>query len=469
MSPRATSIWGWGYADKFPDAGSRRALGEQVSLLLGAPALEPREPAPTPRLPPARITPPEPLAQLCSSGDADRAAHTYGKGYGDLVRGFHGDFSPAPDLVARPRSEQDIRDLMEWCGERRVALIPFGGGTSVVRGVEAALGEGFQGAVSMDLRGLDRVLEVDPLSRAARIQAGATGPVLEAQLAPHGLTLRHFPQSFEFSTLGGWIATRAGGHFATLYTHIDDLVESTRMLTPAGPYETRRLPASGAGPSPDRLVLGSEGTLGVITEAWVRVQPRPRFRASASVHFASFAQGVRAVRELSQSGLHPSNCRLLDEREALVNAVAGDGTSVLLLAFESADHPLHTSLERALAIATSHGGQCPEGPRHRADVPGAAARAGGAADSWRSAFIEAPYLQNVMVSLGVIADTFETACTWAAFDALHAGILAALREALERTCGGGSVSCRFTHVYPDGPAPYYTFLAPARRGGELEQ
>jgi alkyldihydroxyacetonephosphate synthase len=472
MSTRATSIWGWGYADRFPDVDARRALAARVSPLLGGVGLEPREPASAQafRLPRPRVAPPPALAGLCSTRDEDRAAHTYGKGYGDLVRGFQGDFSPAPDFVAFPRAEAHVEALLEWCGRHRVALIPFGGGTSVVRGVEAALGEDFNGAVSLDMRGMDHLLEVDAVSRAARIQAGATGPVLEARLAAHGLTLRHFPQSFEFSTLGGWLATRAGGHFATLYTHIDDLVESTRMLTPRGVHETRRLPASGAGPSPDRLVLGSEGTLGVISEAWMRVRPRPRFRASASVLFADFPAAVLAVRALSQSGLHPSNCRLLDPQEAFLNAISGEGSSVLVLAFESADHPLQPWMERALAIAVSHGGRCPEGPRYRAEDAGSSSgRAAGASESWRSAFLEAPYLQNVMVSLGVIADTFETACTWSRFEALHAGVLEAMREALGRVCGTGLVSCRFTHVYPDGPAPYFTFLGPARRGAELEQ
>src|SRR6185295_6061253 len=146
-------------------------------------------------------------------------------------------------------------------------------------------------------------------SRAARIQGGVLGPALEEALRPHGLSLRFYPQSFEFSTLGGWIATRAGGHFATLHTHIDDLVESVRMITPRGAWQSRRLPASGAGPAPDRLVLGSEGTLGVITEAWVRVQPRPRWRARANLRFADFLQAAQAVRALAQSGLHPANCR----------------------------------------------------------------------------------------------------------------------------------------------------------------
>ncbi|HSP82020.1 MAG TPA: FAD-binding oxidoreductase [Myxococcaceae bacterium] len=471
MNTRATSIWGWGYADKFPDTEARRALAEQVSPLLGGVALEPREPTPPEafHLPRPRVAPPPALAELCSTQDADRAAHTYGKGYGDLVRGFLGDFSPAPDFVAFPRSEAHIESLLEWWEANPVALIPFGGGTSVVRGVEAALCEGFRGVVSLDMRRLDRVLEVDPVSRAARIQAGATGPVLESQLAPHGLTLRHFPQSFEFSTLGGWIATRAGGHFATLYTHLDDLVESTRMLTPRGLFESRRLPASGAGPSPDRLVLGSEGTLGVISEAWMRLQPRPRFRASASVLFSDFSSAVLAVRELSQSGLHPSNCRLLDAQEAFLNAVAFDGSSVLLLAFESADHPLQPWMERALALCAPHGGQCPDGPRYREDSAHGRSAGASASESWRSAFLDAPYLQNAMVSLGVIADTFETACTWSRFEQLHGGVLEAMRTALERVCGAGRVSCRFTHVYPDGPAPYFTFLGPARPGAELEQ
>ena len=159
---------------------------------------------------------------------------------------------------------------------------------------------------------LDRLLELDPLSRSARIQAGALGPALEAQLAAHELTLRHFPQSFEYSTLGGWIATRAAGHFATVWTHIEDLVESVRALTPAGAWESRRLPGSGAGPSPDRMLAGSEGTLGVITEAWVRVQPRPQHRRSRGVRFAELSRrgGVRA-RDLAV-GSDPANCRLLD-------------------------------------------------------------------------------------------------------------------------------------------------------------
>jgi alkyldihydroxyacetonephosphate synthase len=326
--------------------------------------------------------------------------------------------------------------------------------------VTPLVGPGYEGAIAIDLGALDRVLEVDEISRSAHIQAGAAGPALERQLGEHGLTLRHFPQSFEFSTLGGWIATRAAGHFATVWTHIEDFLESVRALTPAGVWESRRLPGSGAGVSPDRMLAGSEGTLGVITEAWVRVQPRPEHRLSAGVRFASFELGAECVREIAQSGLHPSNCRLLDEGEARLTS-AGDGTSaVLVLGFESTDHPVEEAMNRALELCAGHGGEV--SPR-----PGAGA--GDAVSSWREAFLGAPYLRDTLVAMGVLSETFETAITWERFPSFHARVRAAARLAVSEACGGGHVFCRFTHVYPDGPAPYFTVLAPARRGEEVEQ
>src|SRR5205807_9787949 len=192
--------------------------------------------------------------------------------------------------------ERDVQRVLEWCSRERVAAIPYGGGTSVVGGVSAEIPDGYNVAVSVDLRAMDRVLEVDQLSRAARIQAGVAGPVLESALGAHGMTLRHFPESFECSTLGGWIATRAAGHFATVRTHIEDFVESVRAITPAGSWASRRLPGSGAGVSPDRVLVGSEGILGVITEAWVRVQPPPAQRRSQGIRFQRFGDGVACVR-----------------------------------------------------------------------------------------------------------------------------------------------------------------------------
>jgi alkyldihydroxyacetonephosphate synthase len=340
-----------------------------------------------------------------------------------------------------------------------VAVVPFGGGTSVVGGVEPRFDAP---AISLDLTRLDRVLEVDPVSRPARVQAGVLGPGLENQLRPHGLTLRHFPQSFEFSTLGGWLATRAGGHYATMLTHIDDLAESLRVVTPIGTSESRRLPGSGAGPSPDRLFLGSEGTLGVITEAWVRLQDRPRWQQSVTVDFGSFAQAVAATRAIAQSGLHPSNCRLLDPMEALINAGASTSGGLLVLAFESADHPVGPWLERAIQIARDHGGSpgkvSAEGPDR------AAAAATTPADAWRSSFLRMPYQRDAVTQRSLIAETFETACTWDRFDELHAAITTAAHQVMAALGAPGVLTCRFTHVYPDGPAPYYGVYASGRWG-----
>ena len=465
---RARSFWGWGWEDKFPNTEARKAHGEHAQLMLGfapercdePPVLDAIE------LRDSRVAPPSSLASFVSAGHETRVRHTYGRNYRDVLRGFRGDFTPAPDLVATPSNENEISALLDWASGAGVAVIPYGGGTSVVGGVEGSVDDRYPGVLSLDLGRFDRVLEVERSSMSARIQAGATGPELEEQLGKQGLTLRHFPQSFEFSTLGGWVATRAGGHFATVYTHIDELVQSTRAITPRGLWESRRLPGSGAGPSPDRMMLGSEGIFGVITEAWMRVRPRPVFRATATTHFVDYSRAVAAVRALSQSGLFPSNCRLLDKREAALNAVTMDGTHVLVVGFESADHPLGPWMERALELVADHGGTCPKGASYRE----AGQREGeGGAGTWREAFIDMPYLLNVMASMGIVADTFETACTWDRFEQLHSNVIAEVRKAMRDVCGKGFVSCRFTHVYPDGPAPYFTFIAPGRYGAEAEQ
>jgi len=466
---RARSHWGWGWAEKFPDRATREAFARHVGGMLGFKSLTISEPVAAADivLPSARVAAPDALATVLTDRADERITHTYGKAYRDLLRGFRGEYGRAPDLVARPQTEEDVVAVLDWAQDHGLAVIPFGGGTSVVGGVEGPRDD-FPGVVSLDMRGLDRVREVDHTSRSALIEAGATGPVLESQLAEHGLTLRHFPQSFEFSTLGGWIATRAGGHFATVYTHIDELVSATRTITPRGPLETWRLPGSGAGPSPDRMIIGSEGALGVITRAWMRLHARPRWRAKANVLYSDYGAAVEAVREISQSALYPTNCRLLDKREAMLNMLPTMGNHVLLLGFESADHPLEPWMNRALAIATSHGGTCKDGARYTDD--GVREAGEGAGESWRRSFLDGPYMQNILVSLGVVVDTFETACTWDRFDALHAQVVTDVRAAMQRVSGQkGFISCRFTHVYPDGPAPYFTFLVPGRPGGELEQ
>jgi len=411
-----------------------------------------------------RLEPPAALASFCTSERYDRAAHTYGKSYPDYVRAMLGDYDCAPDVVAYPRNEAEISAVMDWAGSVGASLTPFGGGSSVCGGVEPRVdGVRYKAAVSLDLRNLSKVVDVDPQSRAALIEGGTYGPSLENQLKPHGFTLRHFPQSFEYSTLGGWIATRSGGHFASLYTHIDDFVESLRVVTPAGIVETRRLPGSGAGPSPDRLFIGSEGILGVISRAWMRLQPRPKFRAGASIRFATFFDAARAVRAVSQTGLYPSNCRILDPQEAFNTGAADGSVAIMVLAFESGDHPVDAWMARALECIADHKGTVEPAQASEAHLQGAAG-------VWRNAFIRMPYAREFLTPAAIINDTFETAITWDRFESFHDKVKAATERAIVEATGmKGEVTCRFTHLYPDGPAPYFTFHAIGRHGALLAQ
>ncbi len=484
---RRLKHWGWGYEDQQPPRDQVEGIARAVTERLGFEVDEIEEPTPLDavELPESRLKPPKELAEMFSAEPYDRVVHALGKAYRDVVRGFRGEFADPPDLVAYPESPEDVDAVLNWCSDEGAAAIPFGGGTSVVGGVEPRMRDRYPAVVTIDLKRMDRVLDVDPVSKAARIQAGATGPGLEEQLRQHGLTLRHFPQSFEYSTLGGWIATRAGGHFATLYTHIDDLVESVRAVTLDGDWQSRRLPGSGAGPSPDRMLVGSEGILGVIVDAWVRVRERPTEKVSCGVAYDDFMAGAEAVREISQSGLNPSNCRLLDAVESDTTSAGPPGKSLLVLGFESAHHPVDEPMSLALDICRNHGGNPGEIKRSGAEPPGPAARRESPAPSepgddpvnaWRHAFLHAPYLRDALVACGVLSDTFETAITWDRFPDFHAEVMETARRAVAEASGGrdegrGSprISCRFTHVYPDGPAPYYTVLAPARRGDEVAQ
>ena len=362
--------------------------------------------------------------------------------------------------------------MLAWCADAGAAAIPYGGGTSVCGGIEPRIGDEYAGAVTIDLGALDRVLEVDRVSRAARVQAGVLGPALNSQLGEHGLTLRHFPQSFEYSTLGGWIATRAGGHFATVWTHIDDLVESVRALTPAGVWESRRLPGSGAGPSPDRMLIGSEGILGRDHRG---LGPRPRApdrEALLRGRLRLLRGRSRGGRALGQSGLNPANCRLLDEasRRSPTPPTAGAPRSCW-----ASSRPPCRSMGRwswrwswpATTAAT---------PARSAESGERRAQGADAVGAWRHAFLAAPYLRDTFVAVGVLSETFETAITWDRFEDFHATVIETARRAVAEAVGAPAegdasprVMCRFTHVYPDGPAPYFTILAPARRGSEVEQ
>jgi alkyldihydroxyacetonephosphate synthase len=460
------SFWAWGLESEEPTDAQRAERAEHLSKRYGTPITA----APVPKLADAqlrapRLRIPDALARFCATDTWERAFHSHGSNFTDRTRAFALDFPNPTDVVAHPSTEAELTAVLDWCSSTGAKVVPFGAGSSVVWGVNPPEADA---VVTIALDRFDKVLEVDAVSLAARIQAGIYGPALEDQLRPHGFTLRHFPQSFRFSTLGGWIATRSGGHYATNHTHIDDFVESTRMLTPQGWWESRRLPGSGAGPSPDRLVIGSEGILGIITEAWMRIQARPRFRATAGVVFGSWEAGADAVRRIVQAKLWPANLRILDPGEA-ARAAGLDGMQTLVIvSFESAELSQRDAITAAVAIARDAGGVIAEDDVRVDDGRGEPTGRGGAVGAWRDAFIGVgPGLDT---SLGLVADTFETAITWDRWPEFDAVVRDRVGRALREVFGStAELSCRFTHVYTDGPAPYYTWFGMGKQGSELTQ
>ena len=453
---RLRKFWGWGYDDELLSSEEENNIDQRIAKTFQLDHVERIE---IPKISDIDINKPlfsipSSLKKILSDDKLERLNHAYGKSFPDSARSILGNFSSPPDYVAFPDTQNEITSILDWASENNVAVIPYGGGSSVCGGVETNVGSDYAGVISLDMKNINSILEIDKTSRTALIEGGILGPHLEAQLKEHDLTMRHYPQSFEFSSLGGWIATRSGGHYATLYTHIDDFVESLKMITPSGSFETRRLPGSGAGPSPDRFAIGSEGIMGVITEASMRLQNRPTYRSSCTVEFINYEDALKALRLISQSGLFPSNCRLLDANEALFNG-AGDGKShLLILAFESADHDKKASLERALEIAKDNKGNF--------EVPSQDSQAhrSGSSGTWRNSFIKAPYLRESFTRRGIIQDTFETSITWdKSKDFIQAVKDDTSKAILEITGKPSLVTCRITHSYPDGLAPYFTFGA----------
>ena len=467
QAQRKRSFWTWGHVSDEPTEAERRKVAESFARRTGVAV----EPPPVPDLGdieirPARLQVPEALRGWVSTESEDRLLHTYGGHSLELLAALRGRFDNPPDAVAHPGTEVELERTLEWAAGAGHVVIPYGGGTSVVWGLNVP--EDAETAVTVDLDRLNAVLEIDRTSRAARLQAGILGPDLENALRPEGLTLRHFPQSFPWSTVGGWVATRSGGHYATNHTHIDDFVESIRMLTPRGWWESRRLPGSGAGPSPDRLVIGSEGTLGIISQCWLRLQKRPVFRASAGILFPDWASGAEAVRQIVQAKLWPANLRLLDPEEAGRAAGVEGSLALLVTGFESADVPQGSNIRAAVAIAREYGGSIDDEAIRIDDGTGKATGRGGAVGAWRNAFIGVN--AGATNGLGLLIDTFETAITWDRFTDFDGYVRERMNDVLTRVLGKGAfLSCRFTHVYPDGPAPYYSFSGPAHLGGEFEQ
>jgi alkyldihydroxyacetonephosphate synthase len=392
----------------------------------------------------------------------ERIAHAVGRSYPDLLRIRSGDASSSPDAVVLPASSEQVAAVLAACAEQRVAVTPFGGGTSVVGGVEPVR-DGMAAAISLDLRRLDTTVDVDRVSLMAKLDAGLLGPEAERRLGAEGVTLGHFPQSFEYSTVGGWVATRSAGQASTGYGRIDERVEGVRCITPAGELGTHALPASAAGPNLRELIVGSEGVLGVICEATVRVRPAPAARRYEGWSFRSFAEGCAAFRVMEQAGGAADVCRLSDEDERrLTTALASTGSRSERLGRRYLRMRGHEG--GCIAIIGFEGDE--EDVERRRRHTSGLLRAGGAVslgrrpgEAWLRSRYAGPYLRDELLDRGVMVETLETATTWTNLASLHAAVGGALRSALGQRGTPPLVMCHVSHLYPSGASLYFTFLA----------
>jgi alkyldihydroxyacetonephosphate synthase len=473
--------WGWGTLDQDFSLEGRPAFWPTLREWLELPdeAIE-HETSPIP-LEEIALRPPRLDAPMLSSlrklvGEAmvytdtrHRVEHAYGKSYRDLIRIRAGHIPNPPDAVVYPTDPGQVVSLLAWAADCDVAVVPFGGGSSVLGGVEPAPGD--RPTVTLDLARLDRVLAVDPASRTARIQAGATGPEVEAQLNAHGFTLGHFPQSFEFSALGGWIATRSAGQNSIGYGKIEHMTQAVRVVTPVGIIETKDTPATAAGPSLLELLVGSEGAYGVITEATMRVHPLPAMQDYRGILFHNLADGVAAFRTLMQSrALSPSIIRLSDAPETAAQAVMSHehrglrrladhlvewylrahrydlaaGSTLMLLGFDGDAEWSAGQWNVASEICGDYGGL-------------SLGRAVGR--SWMRDRYAQPYLRDTLLGHGVMVDTLETATTWSNLMPLYEAMVSAMKGAIAATDGGpGYVLTHISHAYEHGASLYSTFL-----------
>jgi len=400
-----------------------------------------------------------------------RVTHAVGKSTADLIRIRAGDGSSAPDAVVYPGSAEEVEAVLRTCAEANVAVTPFGGGTSVVGGVEPVRA-GFAGAISLDLARLDRLVALDRASLLATFSPGMTGPQVEAALAPHGLTLGHFPQSFEYATLGGFVATRSAGQNSTGYGRIDELVQGLRLTAPAGEVVVPSFPSTAAGPSVEQLLVGSEGTLGVITEATLRVRPAPEAHRFETWSFSSFEEGAHALRALEQAGAAPTVARLSDPDETRVGLVLGVSDRarrvvgaylgargqrlpcLAILGYEGSALEVRARSLRAVRTMRSHGGVY-------------LGTKGG--EGWRHTRFAGPYLRDTLLDRGVFVETLETATVWSNVPRLYAAVRSAIAGALGARQTPGFVLCHISHLYPSGCSLYFTYFARQEEGAELEQ
>jgi alkyldihydroxyacetonephosphate synthase len=386
-------------------------------------------------------------ADHVATDDATRALRTRGKSTPDLLKARAGDLDDAPDAVVRPAGQDDVERLLAFAVEHRLAVVPFGGGTSVTGGLVARR-QGYGGVLSLDLVRMKRLLAVDPVSMTATLEPGLRGPEAEALLAEHGLTLGHYPQSFEYASIGGFAATRSSGQSSAGYGRFDALVVGLTAVTPSGTITLGSAPANAAGPDLRQLLLGSEGAFGVITSVTVRVRPRPAVTVYDGWRWPSFAAGADAMRTLAQAGLLPTVIRLSDEAETALNLArpdeigAGEAGGCLMIAgFEG--EPAAVAARRAAVSAVLAG----LGGTGLGEGPG---------DAWVQGRFHAPYLRDSMLDVGVLVETLETATFWSNRERLYADV----KAALERTLGDGAiVLCHVSHVYETGCSLYFTVAA----------
>ncbi|MFJ6381680.1 FAD-binding oxidoreductase [Kitasatospora sp. NPDC092039] len=382
-----------------------------------------------------------------SAADADRLPRAGGKSTPDLLRRRSREPQDAPDAVVLPGSEQEVTAVLAVCAERRIAVVPFGGGTSVVGGLDPERGA-FHAVVSLDLRRFDRLLDLDETSGEAVLGAGLTGPAAEQLLAERGWELGHYPQSFRYATIGGFAATRSSGQDSAGYGRFDEMVRGLRVVTPSGVLDLGRAPASAAGPDLRQLFLGSEGTLGVITAVRLRVHPLPAVKAYEAWSFPDFATGTTALRAVEQQGTGPTVIRLSDEAETMVN---------LAMTEQIGGAPAVTG---CLAVTVFEGSAAQVAARQQLTRDALLAAGGTSlgeapARAWEHGRFNAPYLRDSLLSAGALCETLETATSWSRLPALRVAVTEALATALP----GSLVLCHVSHVYPTGASLYFTVVA----------
>lgn len=394
--------------------------------------------------------------------DPTRLRHSGGKSTPDLLARRAGEAVPAPDAVLFPADHDQVERLLALCSDEGVAVVPFGGGTSVVGGL-TPLDGGLAAVVTMDLRRLNRLISLDRTSLTAVLEAGVRTPHAEAMLAEHGLTLGHMPQSYEYATIGGYAATRSSGQASAGYGRFEDMVVGMKAATPRGTLEAGGHPASAAGPDLRGLLVGSEGTLGVITEVAVRVRPRPEKVVDEAWSFPDHATGVDALRTLAQSDVRPTMARLSDETETFVNAALGGREAVpgcqAVLGFEGTEEEVEARARTVRATMEAVGGTLvgPDPVAH-----------------WRENRFNAPYLRDTLLSAGILAETLETAASWSDLLPLYRAVVAALTEALDDDESGVLVQCHVSHTYATGASLYFTVATgagddPAGRWGRAKR